>query len=229
MPPATGPGRSPRGRSRPGAAAFWRRPLLPGLCLAMTACSGPTQTPEPYAYVAAPALSIEIPAAPPVPPPPPPSPRTQAPAPTLAALRRAGPAPPRIVKPPRPLQCVPYARRLSGIGIRGDAWTWWRQASGRYKRSRRPAVGAVLVISRAGRSLGHLAVVVRVVGDREIVVSHANWLNRGLIHENAPIKDVSLWGNWSAVKVWYTPGNHYGGRTYPAHGFIHPAVSAAAR
>ena len=229
MPPATGSGRPPRGRSRPGAAALWRRPLIPGLCLAMTACSGPERLPQPYAYVAAPALSLEMPAAPPVPAPPSPPPRSQAPAPTLAALRRAGPAPPRIVNPPRPLQCVPYARRLSGIGIRGDAWTWWRQASGRYRRSRRPAVGAVLAIGRTGRSLGHLAVVVRVVSDREIVVSHANWLNQGLIHENTPVKDVSRAGDWSAVRVWYTPGRKYGARRYPAHGFIYPAVTTAAR
>jgi len=32
----------------------------------------------------------------------------------------------------RPLQCVPYARQLSGLDIRGDAWSWWpaRSASG---------------------------------------------------------------------------------------------------
>ena len=29
------------------------------------------------------------------------------------------------------LQCVPYARQVSGIQIYGDAWTWWDQAEGR--------------------------------------------------------------------------------------------------
>jgi len=106
---------------------------------------------------------------------------------------------------------------------------WWRSASGRYKRTRRPAVGAVLVLKRVRGGLGHLAVVTRVLGEREILVSHANWLNRGRIHQNTPVKDVSFWGNWSAVQVWYTPGKHYGGRRYPAYGFILPKVSTAAR
>ena len=30
------------------------------------------------------------------------------------------------------LQCVPYARDVSGIQIYGDAHTWWDQAQGRY-------------------------------------------------------------------------------------------------
>lgn len=33
------------------------------------------------------------------------------------------------------LQCVPFARQLSGIRIFGDARTWWNQAQGRYLRS----------------------------------------------------------------------------------------------
>jgi hypothetical protein len=32
---------------------------------------------------------------------------------------------------PAYLQCVPYARQVSGIQIYGDAWTWWDQAAGR--------------------------------------------------------------------------------------------------
>ena len=30
------------------------------------------------------------------------------------------------------LQCVPYARQVSGVQIYGDARTWWDQAQGRY-------------------------------------------------------------------------------------------------
>ena len=30
------------------------------------------------------------------------------------------------------LQCVPYARDVTGIDIYGDAHTWWQQAAGRY-------------------------------------------------------------------------------------------------
>ena len=54
----------------------------------------------------------------------------------------------RIVAPAKPLQCVPYARRVSGIAIRGDAWTWWRTAERRYRKGSRPAVGSVLALKR---------------------------------------------------------------------------------
>ena len=136
---------------------------------------------------------------------------------------------PRIVTPARPLQCVPYARAASKVLIRGDADTWWRQAEGRYDRGRRPAVGAVLVLKANGRSRGHLAVVTAVRGTREIVVDHANWLNRGAIHLGTPVRDVSGVNDWSAVRLWYTPGRTYGARAYAAHGFIYPRLATAAR
>ena len=136
---------------------------------------------------------------------------------------------PRLIETRRPLQCVPYARRLAGIQIRGDAGTWWHQAKGRYARNRTPKVGAILVIKSQGRSRGHLAVVTRILNRREIVVDHANWLNRGRIHKNTPIIDVSAAGDWSTVRVWYTPGKVYGARRYAAHGFIHAATTTAAR
>ncbi len=50
---------------------------------------------------------------------------------------------------------MPYARELSKIQIRGNAWTWWKQAKGHYRRSRRPAVGSVLVLKHKGGSRGH--------------------------------------------------------------------------
>jgi surface antigen len=148
---------------------------------------------------------------------------------TAALTAPAGSGGPRMVTPARPLQCVPYARAVSKVAIRGDARTWWRQAEGRYDRSRRPAVGAVLVLKPNGRSRGHLAVVTAIRGDREIVVDHANWLNKGRIHLSTPVRDVSRAGDWSAVRVWYTPGRKYGARRYPAYGFIYPAVATAAR
>jgi hypothetical protein len=135
---------------------------------------------------------------------------------------------PRIVTPARKLQCVPYARRHSRIEIRGDAWAWWVKAKGHYRRGSRPAVGSVLVLRRKGDSRGHLAVVTRILGDREIIASHANWLNRGQIHVDTPIRDVSPKNNWSAVRVWYTPANVLGKSVYPAYGFIYPPTSAAA-
>lgn len=138
--------------------------------------------------------------------------------------------PPRIVTPKRRLQCVPYARELSRIQIRGDAWTWWKQAEGRYRRGRRPAVGSVLVLKQKGASRGgHLAVVIRIISDREIIANHANWLNRGRVHLNTPVRDVSPNNDWSAVRVWYTPGNVLGKSVYPAYGFIHPTTTAASR
>jgi surface antigen len=67
---------------------------------------------------------------------------------------------------------------------------------------------------------GHLAVVRRVLNDREIVVDHANWLNGGEISIDNPIMDVSDDNDWSEVRVWYTPDRHYGGRIYEVQGFI---------
>lgn len=137
---------------------------------------------------------------------------------------------PRIVTPAKRGQCVPYARQLSGIPIRGDAWTWWRQAAGKYRRSARPTVGSVLVLRRTSRNrYGHLAVVTRIVNNREVIVSHQNWLNKGRIHIDTPVRDVSRRNDWSAVRLWYIPGNVLGRSTYAAHGFIHPARQQAAR
>ncbi len=135
----------------------------------------------------------------------------------------------RIVAPSASLQCVAYARRVSGIAIRGDAWTWWRTAEGRYRKESKPAVGSILALKRTSRlRLGHVAVVTKILNDREIVVEHANWLNRGNIHKSTPVRDVSKANDWSAVRVWYTPGNRYGARTYRAHGFIHAGYRISA-
>jgi len=142
---------------------------------------------------------------------------------------RAATPNPRITTPKGRLQCVPYAREHSRIAIRGDAWTWWRQAEGRYQRGRVPAVGSVLVLKRKGASRGHLAVVSEIVSDREVITHHANWLNKGRIHIDTPVRDVSPGNDWSAVRVWYTPGKVLGKSTYPAYGFIYPQVATAAQ
>ncbi len=129
----------------------------------------------------------------------------------------------RIVTPAAPLQCVPFARETTGLAIRGNAWTWWRGAEGRYRRGGKPAVGSVLVWKRTARlRLGHLAVVTALVDNRTVLVDHANWLNRGRIHRNTPVMDVSPKNDWSAVRVWYTPGNTLGTRSYATRGFIYP-------
>ncbi|MGD1879457.1 MAG: CHAP domain-containing protein [Kiloniellaceae bacterium] len=140
--------------------------------------------------------------------------------PEAPALPRARPV---VMKASRPLQCVPYARQLSGIALRGDAWTWWKKADGRYEKGKAPRAGAVLVLSKTRRlRLGHLAVVVEVLDSRNIVVHQANWLNGGRIHRYTPVRDVSPKNDWSEVRVWYTPGRQLGSRAYPAYGFIYP-------
>jgi hypothetical protein len=125
------------------------------------------------------------------------------------------------------LQCVPYARALSGVTIFGDAHTWWDQAAGRYDRGNQPKVGAVLAFPPHGNMrLGHVAAVRRIVDDRTIIISHANWSTiggvRGHIEEDVRAIDVSEDNDWSRVRVWYTPNEALGSTEWPAHGFIYP-------
>ena len=125
------------------------------------------------------------------------------------------------------LQCVPYARALSGVTIFGDAHTWWGQADGKYDRGNEPAVGAVLAFPPHGKMrLGHVAAVRRIVDDRTIIISHANWSTiggvRGHIEEDVRAVDVSEANDWSRVRVWYTPNEALGSTEWPVHGFIYP-------
>jgi CHAP domain len=120
------------------------------------------------------------------------------------------------------LQCVPYARIVSGIDIRGDALTWWSQAEGRYDRGASPRKGAVMAFAPVGpMTLGHVAVVSKVLNDREVLIRHANWSTPGAIEEDVRVIDVSDAGDWSAVKVWYSPGGQMGTRVNPVLGFIY--------
>jgi surface antigen len=125
------------------------------------------------------------------------------------------------------LQCVPYARALTGIEIRGDAHSWWSQAEGRYDRGQRPKVGSVMSFRPHGNMrLGHVAAVRQIVDNRTIIVSHANWSTidgqRGHIEENVKVIDASEAGDWSAVQVWYTPNQALGTTRWPLNGFIYP-------
>jgi CHAP domain len=125
------------------------------------------------------------------------------------------------------LQCVPYARALSGVTIYGDAHTWWGQAEGKYGRGNDPEVGAVLAFPPHGNMrLGHVAAVRRIVDDRTIIISHANWSTiggvRGHIEEDVRAVDVSEANDWSRVRVWYTPNEALGSTEWPVHGFIYP-------
>jgi surface antigen len=123
-------------------------------------------------------------------------------------------------------QCVPFARKVSGIDIYGDAVTWWGQAEGRYPKSYVPLEGAVLVLrgyNDPGR--GHVAVVKHILSDRMIRVDHANWLNSGETSYDVPVIDVSVANDWSEVRVWHIPKGHWGGRVYVSDGFIHPIAN----
>src|SRR5271167_4253957 len=63
-----------------------------------------------------------------------------------------------------PVECVPFARALTGVQLRGAAEDWWQEAAGRYQRASSPAVGSILVLGRSGRLPdGHVAVVTRVL------------------------------------------------------------------
>ena len=119
-------------------------------------------------------------------------------------------------------QCAPYAREVSGIQIRGNANTWWSQAEGRYERGHAPKAGAVLAFSPTSRMrVGHVAMVSKVVSDREVLLTHANWSRRGAIETNVRAIDVSDAGDWSMVKVWYGPQGDLGTSAYPTKGFIY--------
>ena len=129
----------------------------------------------------------------------------------------------------RGLQCVPFARDASGIEIRGNAYTWWDQAAGRYARGRTPKVGAVLAFASIAKMRnGHVAMVSQIVSDREILLTHANWSRPGGIERDVRAIDVSVAGDWSEVRVWYGPLRDLGKSAYPAKGFIYAAQALQA-
>lgn len=121
--------------------------------------------------------------------------------------------------------CVPFARTLSGINLRGNAETWFAGAEGLYERGHEPEVGAVMVFSGTRKlPMGHVAVVSEIVSDREILIDHANW-KRNQISLKMSVIDTSEAGDWSVVEVAYNPGEY--GRAYPISGFVYPREIAA--
>ncbi len=124
------------------------------------------------------------------------------------------------------MQCVPYARLRSGIGIFGDAHTWWSTAAGRFARGNQPNPGAVLVLRRTGRlSYGHVAVVTQRINPREIRIDHANW-QRGTVITGMPVMDVSPANDWTQLRFWNQEARAWGS-IYPAEGFIYNAPAGA--
>lgn len=141
---------------------------------------------------------------------------------TVVSAMSLGAALPLTSQAAEPLQCVPYARVVSGIALRGDALNWWSQAASQYERGNSPRKGAIMAFRPFGpMTLGHLAVVSKVLNEREVLVRHANWSTPGAIEEDVLVRDVSDMGDWSAVKVWHSPTNQMGVRTNPLYGFIY--------
>ena len=123
-------------------------------------------------------------------------------------------------------QCVPYARSRTGIGLFGDAHTWWKTAAGRYARGSKPLVGSVLVLRKTSRLRhGHVGVVSAVVGPREIRLDHANWQPDAII-TNMAVIDVSPANDWTQLRFWNKEARVWGS-VYPAAGFIYNAPDGA--
>ena len=92
----------------------------------------------------------------------------------------------------------------------------------------------MLVFKRNGAMRdGHVAVVSRVLTDRVIQVTHANWSviegDRGKVEQDVTVVDVSPKGDWSQVKVWYDPIRDLGHTVYPTYGFIYSTAQNTAK
>ncbi len=127
---------------------------------------------------------------------------------------------------PPPTQCVLFARDFTGAHLHGDAWAWWDAAAGVYPRSDIPKAETILVLrSTAQLHLGHVGIVKKVVGPREILVTHANWGSddptRRIVHDSTAVVDVSPNNDWSELRFWNAP-SHAFGKVYAAYGFIYP-------
>lgn len=126
------------------------------------------------------------------------------------------------------IQCVAYARAHSLIELAGNARDWWARAVGTYDRGQAPEKGAVLAFRSTGAMpMGHVAVVAKVLDARHVLLDHANWSRRGMVEKGVMAVDVSLAGDWSAVRVWHSPSGSLGLRASPAFGFIYPVAQAA--
>lgn len=120
--------------------------------------------------------------------------------------------------------CVPFARTMSGIDLRGNAQHWFANAEGVYDRGAAPEPGSVMVwAGGSGLTAGHVAVVTQELSDREIEVDHANW-QRNQVSLGMLVVDVSEAGDWSQVRVESTEGAL--GRTYRIKGFVYPRPDA---
>jgi hypothetical protein len=124
-------------------------------------------------------------------------------------------------------ECVPFARKISGIDLVGDAHSWWALAEGRFDRGARPRPGAVMVFrAQPEMSLGHVAVVTAMLDARTVQVAHRNWdggLGKGRISLDQKVVDVSPRNDWSSVRVWHEGTRAMGPNAWALAGFIHAA------
>ncbi|APH54175.1 Hypothetical protein GbCGDNIH9_0919 [Granulibacter bethesdensis] len=122
------------------------------------------------------------------------------------------------------LQCVPYARSVSGIELKGNAANWWDAAEGVYARGNTPEPGSILNFRANGHMrLGHVAVVEQVINSREVLIDHANWRGpgaRGGVSKGISVVDVSPNNDWTSVRVALGHSDTYGS-VYPTYGFIY--------
>jgi len=144
------------------------------------------------------------------------------------------PATPRraSVVPRASIACVPYARMVTGIDLRGNAREWWRAAAGRFDRTQAPEIGAVLSFrASGGMRSGHVAVVEQVLGPRHILIHHANWegpgIRKGTVTRGISVIDVSPRNDWTSVQVQTGLTRGVYGRPYPTDGFIHNRAPSA--
>ncbi len=124
------------------------------------------------------------------------------------------------------IECVPFARQVSGIQLYGDAHTWWDQADGHYARGHVPQAGAVMSFRPFhAMTLGHVAMVSKVIDQRTVLLRHANWSpisgRRGTPELDVRAVDVSPANDWSEVRVWYAPIGDLGTTRWPVNGFIY--------
>lgn len=146
----------------------------------------------------------------------------QAPARVAAAPAHRAAAPPASPAVPSGRgQCVAYVHAHSAFRIQANAHLWWARAAGIHARGSVPEAGSVLSFrSVRGMPLGHVALVSRVVDEREIEIDHNNWLGVGPVR-GASVIDVSPRNDWTAVRVANRAGAKVYGRVYPTDGFIH--------
>jgi hypothetical protein len=142
-------------------------------------------------------------------------------------LAKTAAAPSRADGLPPPTQCALFAREFTGINIRGDAWSWWNLATTQqYPHSDVPKAETILVLRATPQlKLGHVGIVKKVIGPREILITHANWGNddptRRIVHDSTAVVDVSPDNDWTQLRFFNAPAHAFG-KVYAAYGFIYP-------